>query len=141
MAKQKLLAHLRENVRLLQKHVEELISSPQLPLGQDRNKSFPSVAGVYRIFDPSKPNVTIRVGESENLRSRFGQHLRFIPSSLRFQLVQYRVCVNEEEALNHIRSKLAAQVLIFEGNKKERILLECFLIAVLNPVCANPLRV
>lgn len=96
------------------------------------------VHGIYRIFDPRKPDETLRAGRTKTatggLRQRvYENHLMGSQAgNLRAQLVGDGACADLEMAKRFIRESLAVQIIEVE-NEEERTWLEHFMLGVLRP--------
>jgi hypothetical protein len=124
----------------LQSEIKKLLNSPALPFDERIFSALPASAGIYRIFDPAKPAETVRAGRTNTakggLRQRvYGNHLMGSQKgNLRAQLVRGRVpgVFDLPMAKAYIRAHLAVQVLVVQ-DKAERVRLEHFMLAVLEP--------
>ena len=131
---QTLYAQLEE----LQRQLFRLLRSPAIKFDDGVRRALPEAHGIYRIFDPTEPDKTIRAGRTKTaaggLRQRLYQnHLMGDQrGNLRAQLVAEGVCRDMEAAKQFIRQKLAAQFLVIE-NGDDRTCLEHFILAVLKP--------
>jgi hypothetical protein len=129
---------IRTRLQALESQLTQLLDSPVISFDDQCRGALPGAAGVYRIFDPTEPDQTIRAGRTKTaaggLRQRIYQnHLMGNQSgNLRAQLVAGGVCPDLETAKWLIRNKLAVQVLIVE-DAEERIWLEHFMLGVLRP--------
>ncbi len=125
-------------LRRLETLLENLVSSPPIRFDERCRQLLPEEQGIYRIFDPRKPNETIRAGRTKTaaggLRQRVYQnHLMGNQAgNLRAQLVKDGICSNIEEAKNLIRNDFVVQILLLPDDK-ERALIEHFILAVLRP--------
>lgn len=122
----------------LQEQLFRLLRSTAIRFDNGVRNALPEAHGVYRIFDPTEPNETIRAGHTESaaggLRQRLYQN-HFMgdqSGNLRAQLVADGVCRDMAAAKQFIRQKLAVQLLVIE-NGDDRTSLERFILAVLKP--------
>lgn len=124
----------------LEAQLRNLLASPALPFDEKIASRLPKQAGIYRIFDPTKPSETVRAGRTNTaaggLRQRvYANHLMGNQKgNLRAQLVRGRVrgCLDLPSAKAYIRDHLVVQVLVVK-DKAERDRLEHFMLAVLEP--------
>jgi len=125
-------------LRALESQLAQLLSSPAIPFDDHCRRALPEVHGIYRIFDPTKPDGTVRAGRTKTaaggLRQRVYQnHLMGNQvGNLRAQLVADGVCIDLETAKRLIRESLAVQILVVE-DEGERTWLEHFMLGVLRP--------
>ena len=65
-------------VRALESQLAQLLCSPPIPFDRHCRSRLPTVHGIYRIFDPMKPDETIRAGRTktavDGLRQRVYQN-------------------------------------------------------------------
>jgi hypothetical protein len=95
----------------------------------------PEQPGVYRIFDPTQEDETIRAGISNvSLRQRVYQNhlMGKQDGNLPAQLFRSGVCVGLDAAKQFIRDNFVVQVLQIP-DQRERSSLEHFILAVLEP--------
>lgn len=124
--------------RGLGSHLTRLLSSPAIRFDDRCRSKLPAAHGIYRIFDPRKPEETIRAGRTKSaaggLRQRVYQnHLMGTqPGNLRAQLVADGICADLASAKRYVQENLAVQILAAE-NAEERIWLEHFVLGVLQP--------
>ncbi len=115
-----------------------LLDSPVIRFDERCRSSLPAAPGVYRIFDSTHPDDTVRAGRTKTaaggLRQRvYKNHLMGNQAgNLRAQLVDDEVCVDLNAAKELIRRSFAVQVLVIE-DETERRWLEHFLLGVLRP--------
>jgi len=115
-----------------------LLGSAVIRFNDRCHSALPEGHGIYRIFDPTKPDETVRAGRTKTaargLRQRVYQnHLMGRQAgNLRAQLVAGGVCTDLEMAKKLIQERLAVQVLIVEDDS-ERAWLEHFMLGVLRP--------
>lgn len=127
-----------KNMRELEAQFARLLNAPIIKFDRGCRSSLPKTQGVYRIYHPEAPAVTIRAGRSKKasggLRQRvYNNHLMGNqPDNLRAQLVGDRVCINLEAAKDYIRESLVVQFLEVQDSK-ERTWLEHFMLGVLQP--------
>lgn len=130
--------YLRKRLQSLEAQLLHLFDSPVIRFNGRCRSSLPKAPGIYRIFDPTKPNETVRAGRTRTaaggLRQRVYQnHLMGNQiGNLRHQLVADGVCSDLEAAKRFIRDKLAVQVLVIE-DAEERTWIEHFMLGVLRP--------
>jgi hypothetical protein len=122
----------------LESSLARLLTSPVIRFDDRCRSALPEAHGIYRIFDPSKSDETVRAGRTKTaaggLRQRVYQnHLMGNQAgNLRAQLVAGGVCADLDAAKRLIRDSLAVQVLVFEDDQ-ERAWLEHFMLGVLQP--------
>jgi len=122
----------------LESQLAQLLGSPVIRFDDRCRSALPEVHGIYRIFDPTKPDETVRAGRTKTaaggLRQRVYQnHLMGNQAgNLRAQLVVSGVCADLEAAKRLIRESLAVQILVIE-DEEERAWLEHFMLGVLRP--------
>ena len=122
-------------IEALQLQLERLLISTPLGFGKECSSGLPHRPGVYRIFDLSVPDDTMRAGgTAASLWQRVYQnHLMGNQSgNLRAQMVQGGVCSDLEAGKRLMRDRLAVQVLIIE-DERERVWFELFMLGVLRP--------
>ncbi len=125
-------------LKTLESQLAQLLSSPVIRFDDGCRGALPEAHGIYRIFDPTKPDHTVRAGRTKTaaggLRQRvYRNHLMGNQAgNLRAQLVADRTCADLETAKSHIRKSLAVQILVVES-EEERARLEHFMLAVLRP--------
>lgn len=125
-------------LRALESHLAQLLASPVIRFDDRCRSTLPEVHGIYRIFDPTKPDETVRAGRTKTaaggLRQRVYQnHLMGNQAgNLRAQLVAGGVCTDLETAKRLIRDSFAVQILAVE-DEEERTWLEHFMLGVLRP--------
>ena len=113
-------AKLQAWLRSLEGQLRRLLNSPVIRFDDRCHSALPKAHGIYRIFDPAKPDETVRAGRTKTaargLRQRVYQnHLMGNQTgNLRAQLVADRVCSDLEAAKRFMRDKLAVQVLVVE---------------------------
>lgn len=118
--------------------LSQLIRSPIIKFDDRCRSALPESPGIYRIFDLSIPDETIRAGRTRTaasgLRQRVYQnHLMGNQAgNLRAQLVTGGECPDVDAAKLLIREKFGVQVLVVD-NSDERARLEHFMLAVLRP--------
>ena len=126
------------NMRELEAQFARLLTAPIIKFDRGCRRSLPETQGVYRIYHPDAPAVTIRAGRTKEaaggLRQRVYQNhlMGDQPVNLRAQLVGDRVCVNLEAAKGYIRESLVVQFLEVQGSK-ERTWLEHYMLGALQP--------
>jgi hypothetical protein len=122
----------------LQDELARLLNAPIIRFGDGCRSALPEEQGIYRIFNPNTPEVTIRAGRTKTaaigLRQRIYQnHLMGDQhGNLRSQLVNGGMCSDLDAAKLYIRRSLAVQFLIVE-DPDERAWLEHFMLGVLAP--------
>ena len=127
-----------ERLRALESRLAQLLNSPAIRFDEHCRSALPEVHGIYRIFDPTKPDETVRAGRTKSaaggLRQRVYQnHLMGNQvGNLRAQLVADGACADLEMAKRLIRESLAVQILPVE-DEEERTWLEHFMLGVLRP--------
>src|SRR6266853_4345883 len=127
-----------ERLRALELQLLQLIQSSVINFDDRCRSALPESPGIYRIFDLTKPNETIRAGRTKTaaggLRQRVYQnHLMGNQSgNLRAQLVAGGECPDHESAKLLIRERLGVQILVVE-DAEERARLEHFMLGVLWP--------
>lgn len=115
-----------------------LIGSVSLRFDHRLRSALPEAHGLYRIFDPATPAETVRAGRTKTagggLRQRVYQNhfMGTQKGNLRAQLVDDGTCNTLEAAKRFMREHLVVQVLVVE-DRRERIWLEHFMLAVLQP--------
>src|SRR6266853_2857791 len=125
-------------LRALELQLSQLIQSSVIKFDDRCRSALPESPGIYRIFDLTKPNETIRAGRTKTaaggLRQRVYQnHLMGNQSgNLRAQLVAGGECPDHESAKLLIRERLGVQILVVE-DAEERARLEHFMLGVLWP--------
>jgi len=116
----------------------QLLRSPSIPFDKQCRSSLPAAPGVYRIYDPTSPDETIRAGRTNTaaggLQQRvYGNHLMGTQAgNLRAQLVRGGACADAEAAKQYIRDRFRVQVLVIQDDR-ERGFFEHFMLAVLQP--------
>lgn len=129
---------IEDRLRLLEGQLSRLLKSRPIPFDDRCRSSLPETHGIYRIFDPSAPEVTVRAGRTKTaaggLRQRVYQnHLMGSQAgNLRSQLVAGGECTDLDAAKQFVRTRLAVQVLVVDDSK-ERTWLEHFMLGVLRP--------
>jgi hypothetical protein len=122
----------------LEAQLGRLLNSPVIPFDEHCRGALPEAYGVYRIFDPTNPDRTVRAGRTKTaaggLRQRVYQNhlMGNQPGNLRAQLVADGDCTDLESAKRLIRQTLVVQVLVVE-DPEERAWLEHFMLGVLRP--------
>jgi len=125
-------------ISALKSQLEQLLNSPAIPFNDHCRNELPERHGIYRIFDPTKPDETVRAGRTKTaaggLRQRVYQNhlMGNQDGNLRAQLVADGVCPDPETAKRFIRESLAVQILVVE-DEEERTWLEHFMLGVLRP--------
>lgn len=131
-------SRLQDRLQVLQSRLLQLLRSPALKFDKSLRHTLPEAHGIYRIFDPKNPEVTIRAGRTKTaaggLRQRtYGNHLMgYQKGNLRAQLVSNRVCPDMDAAKQFIQNTLVVQFRAIEPDQ-ERIWSEHFMLAVLQP--------
>lgn len=122
----------------LQAQLAHLWGSRVIRFDDGCRSAMPEEQGVYRIFDPTCPDETIRAGRTKTagggLRQRVYQNhlMGDQQGNLRQQLVDGKSCADLAAAKTYIREHLAVQVLLVE-DENERRCLEYFMLSVLRP--------
>lgn len=130
--------NIASNMRELEAHLSRLLAAPVIKFDRGCCGALPETHGVYRIFHPDLPAVTIRAGRTKTaaggLRQRvYKNHLMGDqPGNLPAQLVGGGVCISQEAAKEYIRGSLVVQFLEV-NDSKERTWLEHFMLGVLQP--------
>jgi hypothetical protein len=125
-------------VDALESQLAQLLRSPAIRFDRHCRSRLPTAHGIYRIFDPTKPDETVRAGRTKSaadgLRQRIYQnHLMGTQTgNLLAQLVAGGICADLESAKRYVQECLAVQILVTE-NAEERIWLEHFVLGVLQP--------
>ena len=125
-------------LRALESQLTRLLGSPLIRFDDRCRGALPEAPGIYRIFDPAKPDETVRAGRTKSaaggLRQRvYKNHLMGNQAgNLRAQLVKAGVCTGLGAAKQFLRNSLAVQVLEVR-DAKERAWLEHFMLGVLRP--------
>ena len=123
----------------LERQLASLLDSPVIPFDDRCRSALPEEQGIYRIFDPRDPGVTIRAGRTKTaaagLRQRVYQNhlMGNQQGNLRAQLVGAGVCPDLEAAKEYIRANLVVQILVVDDSV-ERTWLEHFMLGVLTPL-------
>jgi hypothetical protein len=123
----------------LERQLASLLDSPAIAFDDRCRSRLPEEQGIYRIFDPRDPGVTIRAGRTKTaaggLRQRVYQNhlMGNQQGNLRAQLVGAGVCPDLEAAKEYIRANLVVQVLVVDDSV-ERTWLEHFMLGVLTPL-------
>jgi hypothetical protein len=124
-----------ENLEALKVQLEELLAASIIQFDKHCRRNLPERPGVYRIFDRSQPEETVRAGRTDfTLRQRVYQN-HFMgdqTGNLRAQLVKAGDCVDLNAAKEFMRQGLAVQVLPID-EQRQRAWLEHFILAVLRP--------
>ncbi|MFA4964865.1 MAG: hypothetical protein WC709_04410 [Thermoleophilia bacterium] len=116
----------------LEGDLERLLSAPVLRFDERCRSSLPEDHGIYRIFDPLRPHVTVRAGRTKTaaggLRQRVYQnHLMGDQrGNLCPQLVRAGLCSDLGAAKQYVRSTLALHYLVVH-DPDERTWLEYFM--------------
>lgn len=125
-------------LKTLESQLTQLLGSSTIRFDDRCRSALPETHGIYRIFDPTTPDQTVRAGRTKTaaggLRQRVYQnHLMGNQAgNLRAQLVADGICADLETAKRFVRGSLAVQFLVVE-NEEERARLEHFMLAVLQP--------
>jgi len=125
-------------LRRLESMLKNLVTSLQIRFDDRCRHILPKEHGIYRIFDPRKPDETIRADRTKiaagGLRQRVYQNhlMGNQPGNLRAQLVKDGICPHLKAAKDLIRRDLEVQIFLL-ADDKERALFEHFMIAVLRP--------
>lgn len=128
----KMPADLADWLRQLEALLERLVTSPLIRFDDQCRQRLPKAHGIYRIFDPKKPNETIRAGRTKTaaggLRQRVYQnHLMGDQlGNLRMQLVMDRTCPSVEAAKDLMRRDFVVQIFLVP-DAAERASLEHFM--------------
>jgi len=125
-------------LRMLEAQLAQLLGSPFIRFDDRCRSELPEAHGIYRIFDPAKPDETVRAGRTKTaaggLRQRVYQNhlMGNQPGNLRAQLVAGGVCTDLEAAKRHIRGSLVVQIVVVE-DAQDRTWLEHFMPGVIRP--------
>lgn len=125
-------------LRMLEAQLAQLLGSPFIRFDDRCRSELPEAHGIYRIFDPAKPDETVRAGRTKTaaggLRQRVYQNhlMGNQPGNLRARLVADGICPDLEAAKQLIRERMAVQILAVE-DEEDRTCLEYFMLGVLRP--------
>lgn len=125
-------------MQALESRLAKLLGSPAIRFDDRCWSALPEAHGIYRIFDPTKLEETVRAGRTKTaaggLRQRVYQNhvMGNQPGNLLPQLVKDGLCADLAAAKRLVRERFAVQILVVE-NYEERTDLEHFMLAVLRP--------